>query len=386
MRGRAIAALALTAALTAALATACSDDDGTDAGPSSSETPSTTPSTAASSPTSPTSPSSPSSPTSASGGPADRPAPLTARDDLLAWRPVPGSTDRAVSRTVTQGGTWTLGATDAKAVLTGPRGTTSYAAAGRRVSDALVDQQYAVVVLQDEAEQRPSVATVTDLRTGKSFTLDGRSDVPTTTGGVWALGAGRLLHATVRGGAYCLATVDLATRAATVGWCAEKQHGFNAAHVTPAGDSVLGFDAGRPSCRTALALAGSTATPFTGVTRCKAWEGLVTDDGAVWSVIPREQETEAGHYYARTGDSYVDLGVGVSSTLTWCAGAAYFARDPEREGRPATLMRWSPGDGLTVAYRSPPGDAFLEPPRCGGNTLTVTALTSSGDEQVTADL
>ena len=39
-------------------------------------------------------------------------------------------------------------------------------------------------------EQRPSRATVTDLETGKTFEINGRSDVPTTTGGTWALGDG----------------------------------------------------------------------------------------------------------------------------------------------------------------------------------------------------
>jgi hypothetical protein len=49
-------------------------------------------------------------------------------------------------------------------------------------------------------------------------------------------------------------------------------------------------------------------------------------------------------------------------------------------------MRWSPEDGLSVAYESPNGQAFIEQPRCGGDTITVTALTSSGDEQVSAGL
>ena len=49
-------------------------------------------------------------------------------------------------------------------------------------------------------------------------------------------------------------------------------------------------------------------------------------------------------------------------------------------------MRWTPGAGLEVAYESSGGNAFLSPPRCGGDTVTVTALAQSGDEQVSADL
>jgi hypothetical protein len=37
-----------------------------------------------------------------------------------------------------------------------------------------------------------------------------------------------------------------------VTWCAAAKHGFNAAHVTDAGTSVLTFDDARPSCRTVL--------------------------------------------------------------------------------------------------------------------------------------
>jgi hypothetical protein len=40
-----------------------------------------------------------------------------------------------------------------------------------------------------------------------------------------------------------------------------------------------------------------------------------------------------------------------------------------------------------VAYASAgTGKAFLAPPRCGGDHLTVTAYSSSGDQQITAAL
>ncbi|ABL83912.1 MULTISPECIES: hypothetical protein [unclassified Nocardioides] len=305
--------------------------------------------------------------------------------DLLDWQPVDGP----VEATATRSGEWTLtvdrGGRGYR--LDGPEPARGTAGPGQRVGDALIDGDWAVVVLQDQAEQRPMTAEVTDLATGKRFRVDGHSQVPTTTGGTWALGEGRLVHATVGAkGAYCLATVDLATRASEVGWCAPKRHGFNDARITPAGTSLLSFDDGQPSCRTLVSVEGDRATPFPGVEDCKGWDGLRTDDGAVWSVIPKERQVESAHFYASAGDTQADLGPGTAGTLVWCAGAAYFVRDPQREGDPASLMRWAPDTGLAVVYRSPGGQAFLAEPRCGGDTLTVTALAEDGDEQVAATL
>ena len=325
--------------------------------------------------------SSPSTPqTSTTSSPTASSSPATALD----WRPVPGS----VRNEVTTGGDWTLTVkgNGASWSLDGPQSSTGGGQSGFRVSDALLDADWAVVVLQDRTEQQPSRAVVTDLGTGKSFTVDGRSDVPTTNGGTWALGDGRLLHATVHRGAYCLASVDLATQESTLGWCAPKRHGFNGAHVTPAGDSVLGFDSGRPSCRTLIALDGSDGTPFEGVPDCSAWDGLRTEDGAVWSVIPDEHRIEEAHFYATTPGGQQDLGPGTAGSLVWCGGAAWFVRDPQREGDPAALVRWSAADGASVAYESAGGQAFLSAPRCGGDAITVTAMTSQGDEQVSASL
>jgi hypothetical protein len=353
---------------------ACASDDGSDAEP----TPSAT--------------ASPSTPTAApsddrtAGGTADAPAPLTPATDLLEWRPVDGP----VGDVVTRNDEWTLTVTDGGKGwrLSGPAANGGGGRAqGRTVSDALLDDDWAVVVLQDKAEEKPSVATVTDLGTGKSFTLGARSDVPTTNGGTWALGEDHLLHATVdKSGAYCLASVDLTSRSSEVAWCAPERTGFNAAHITDAGDSILTFDDSDPACRTVVSVSGGAITPFEGAAECKAFEGAVTEDGAVWSVLPDEQRVEESHLYARVGDGYFDLGPGSAGSLTWCDDAAYFARDPQKQGAPAALMRWSPDGGLSVVYESPKGDAFIDAPRCGGETLTLTALTSAGDEQVTTDL
>ena len=238
------------------------------------------------------------------------------------------------------------------------------------MSDALLDNDWAVVVLQERTESRPNRAEVTELATGDTFTVDGSSDVPTTNGGTWALGDGRLLHATIGpGGAYCMAAVDLATRESTLGWCAPKRHGFNGAQIAPGGTSLMSFDAGRPSCRTLMEIDGTEATPFDGVDQCVAWDGLLTDDGAVWSTISDERRIEKAHFYATTGGAQSDLGPGTAGSLVWCSGAAYFTRDPQTEADPAALMRWSPTDGLAVVYESQSG-APSSPSRAAAGTTS----------------
>ncbi len=103
-------------------------------------------------------------------------------------------------------------------------------------------------------------------------------------------------------------------------------------------------------------------------------------------MVENERRIEAAHFYARVGDGYFDLGPGTSGSLTPCAGSAYFVRDPQRDGDPARLMRWSADGTLAVVYETGGGHAALSAPRCGGDTITVTALTSRGDEQVSAPL
>lgn len=362
------------AALLLAL-TACSGTD--EKRPLARPTPSSTPTSSPSQPTA--------TPSAAlRGGTAEEPVVLPPEVQLLDWRPLPGP----VGDTVTRSGDWTLTVNEAgtRAELEGPGSSSGSGSSDERITDAFIDGEYAVVVFQDKQETRPNRAEVTDLATGRGFTVDGSSDVPTTTGGSWALGQGRLLHATVDRRSYCLASVDLATRKSTRGWCAPARHGFNSARITPAGDSLLTFDDSQPACRTVVAVSGTAIEPFPGVPDCKGWDGLLVDGGAVWSVIPKENQVEAAHFYARSADGYYDLGPGTSGSLTWCADAAYFVRDPQRDGAPAALMRWSPDDGLAVVYQSPGGQAFLAEPRCGGDTMSVTALAEGGDEQVSATL
>ena len=75
---------------------------------------------------------------------------------------------------------------------------------------------------------------------------------------------------------------------------------------------------------------------------------------------------------------WFDLGRGTSGTLVACAGAAYFVRDPATRQDPAALLRWDPArHALSTVFTSKGhGNAFLSPPRCGGDHLTVTAFSA----------
>ncbi|HET7194573.1 MAG TPA: hypothetical protein VFI99_06235 [Nocardioides sp.] len=320
------------------------------------------------------------------GGTAASPAAVEPTINLLKWTRVPGP----ATATVTRSGAWTLSVAEGggRATLQGPSGSRTFVADSRqRISDGLIDGDWAAVVFQDEQETQPATAQIVRLGAkGGDFTVDASSDVPTTTGGTWALGDGTLVHPTIGpGGSYCLATVDLEKRTSERTWCAEKRHGFNAAQITPAGTSLMTFDDQQPSCRTVAQVASEDVVPFDGVEKCLGWEGVLVDDGAVWSVVPKQNRVEEARYYARSGDAYFDLGPGTSGTLAWCGGATYFAQDPVRDGDPARLLRWTPAGELEVVYETRGrGPAFLTEPRCGGDRITVTAVAESGDEQVSA--
>ncbi len=359
MRG---ALVPLVVVVMATLAACASDDDG-DPGPASAQV----------------------SP-APEGGTAESPAKVEATTSLMEWVPAPG----AAENTVTTNGTWflTVESSGRAYRLDGPDqsfGTGSND--NTRITNALLDTGWAVVVRQDQAEKEPAVAEVTDLGDGSQYKIGQDGDVRTTAGGTWALGGDTLVHPTVSpDGDYCLATVDLVSRVSSRGWCAPPNHGFNSAHVTSAGTTLLTFDDAKPSCRTVGTVAEESMEPFPGVPDCTAWEGAILGkDEAVWSVIPDEADLDAAQFFARDGNEYFDLGPGTSGTLVPCADATYFVRDPQIEGGPAQLLRWD-GASLTVVYEAPPGQSFLEAPRCGDKALVVTALSEGGDEQVMAAL
>ncbi|MFN8192953.1 MAG: hypothetical protein U0R80_01555 [Nocardioidaceae bacterium] len=320
------------------------------------------------------------------GGDSGPPTPVEAGTDLLDWTKAPGK----VTDTTTVAGDWTLTVTEEadKATLDGPDGAMSIPA-GRNglITDALIDGAWAVVVVSDTFEEHPATATVVDLDSGDTFTLDSDSDVPTTNGGTWALGDGRALHATIGPDrAYCLASVDLAAQTSEIAWCAPERNGFSNARISVGGDSMMTFDDSRPSCRRVVSVADGDVTEFPGVTECKGWDGVLLGASRVWSIVPKGSQVEAARLYASIGDRFFDLGPGKSGTLVACGDAAYFTRDPQTDRGPAELLRWTDDGTLSVVYQSPKaGGAFIAgPARCGGDELTLTALTSSGDEQVTA--
>jgi hypothetical protein len=402
MRRPHLSAYAAGTALLLALA-GCSSGDGADV---ADPTPAEATGTTAQSP--------PDSPTPGGG---TRPTPLEPGVDLLDWQPVPGSVDDVV----TVAGRWTLtvSADGARATLDGPTPTTVRAEDGHRISTAQIDDAHALVVSQDTREQRPATATLVDLDTGATSAVGGGSEVPTTTGGTWALAGDHAFYATYggpSGRAYCLASVDLASvdlasvdlaSVDLVGgsqqqvWCAPQRQGFSNARAGADGAlSLLTFDDSQPSCRTLVSLAGANPddpdpdldpAPYADPTACKGWEGVTLDDATVWTEIPKESRIEQAVAYAAGPDGIVELGDATSGTLIACDGAAYFARDAGG-GEPAKVLRWSPETGLDAVYRAPGGsgkgrDGFVVAPlRCGGDHLTLTALTSAGDEQVTAPL
>ena len=335
------------------------------------------------SPEPPTSSSGSSAPTSDPPSPTQDPStPVTPLD----WKPVPGPVDD----TVTRSSTWTVTVDKARteARIDGPASLGLGSGGRTTVSNVLVDQERVVVVMEDTRAERPDEATIID-SSGGTATIDGTSSPPTTTGGTWAMGQQLLAHATVdTNGAYCLATVSLESGQGDTPWCAEPRHGFRGAIISDAGLSVMSFDDQRPvSCATLLAIDGSDATPFEGVTDCAGWDAVRLGNGTVWSEVPDPKRSEEAEIHGRLDGQVLDLGPATTGTLTYCAGAAYYVSDPQTDDDPARLVRIDPHGATTVVYESTSrGNAFLSAPRCGGDAITITSYGDQGDEQVSADL
>jgi len=310
-------------------------------------------------------------------------APVTAKptENILDWHPVTADT---AGRVVSDGELTAVVDAGATAVrFTGARTVTVPAGDGRRVSDVLVSEAYAVVVAQDKLEEQPLRFTVLRASTGASKEISGPRPA---SGGPVALNGSTLHYATLDDGLYCLASFDIGTSKGEVTWCAPEHHGFSKVKASPAGLALQTFDDKRPiSCRTlATVTDDGELTPLGGVPDCKGWDALATGDGAVWSTVANERQVERGNFFASAGSQVLALGIGVTGSLTWCGDSAYFVRDAQKGGR-AQLLRWTPEHTLEIAYQSPGrGEAFLESPRCAGTVLTVSAYGEGGDEQVSA--
>ena len=303
--------------------------------------------------------------------------------NLLDWQSL-GEPER---NTVIRSPDWTLSVPDsgAEAHLLGPASEeTIPAGRGRRITDAFLDGEHAVVVAQDEAEQRSQTITVVELEPFATTTV--RSPRP-GPGGPVAYDGGTLTYATYRpGGDFCLATYDVAAGSGEKGYCAPKREGFTNASVSPAGIGLMTFDDTRPvSCRTLVEVDGPQTTSVPGVPECTGWDVLLTGTGAVWSTLPNERRVERGEFFATVDGSVTALGPGTTGTLTWCGDSAYFVRDAQKDRDKARLLRWTPDDELEVVYETRGlGDAFLAPPECADGVLTVSAYAEAGDERVWA--
>ena len=367
---RAFSTYAAGALLVGGLLAGCADDE-----PAPTAEPSSTPGTTESPGTS-GSPSATDGPTESPDGGQVTPTPA-----LLDWTPTGESPDDVV----VVGDQWrvrVLGEGD-RAEVTGPDGPrTIEAGTGRRIEEVLLDEEWLVVVAQDEQGTRAAEATVVELSTG-----DGRRlTPPPASGGSWAMHGGTLHYPTTGPQeTYCLAAFDLASGQGEVDYCAAPRHGFAGVVASSTTTALMTFDDARPvSCRTLATLTDGVAEPLAEAPACTGWDVAATPTGAVWSVLTDENQVGVGAFSASADGTTYDLGTGATGTLTPCGDSVYFARNAAG-GQPAQLLRWTPEATLEVAYEAPgDGPGFLGEPACAGEVLTVSAFGAGGDEQVSA--
>lgn len=319
------------------------------------------------------------------GGAIDEPTVVEPTTDLLDW-----SDDGVPRGTQVRGPEWQglVSEDRSTADVAGIRNRLTFAAGpGRRISELLMSEDWAVVVRQDEAETRPSEVDVLDLTTGDRTALAGPEPA---SGGSWALTDGDLYYPTYGDDrAYCLATSALADSNGEDGWCAPDGTGFSNLTASEHGVGMMTFDDARPvACRTVNLLDGSgLPQPVEGPANCIGWDVAATADGAVWSEVPKPRRQEEAVFRASAGGTFFDLGPGTTGTALPCGDSVFFVRDPQGADDPARLMRWTPDHTLEVAYESPStGNAFLGEPTCGGGVLTVPSYGEEGDELVWANV
>ena len=344
----------------------------------------TEPTTSSASPSSTSSPGSTATPATPSSTPTATTTPsggeVTPTPALLDWSPVVASPEGLV----VQGVEWSVrvnpAGTRAKVAGPGP-GQRVAAGPGRRIDQVLLDDEWLVLVAQAE-DGRPAKATVLELATGEGRRLTPRP----APAGDWAMHGGTLHYPTTGPEeTYCLAAFHLPSGQGEVDYCAPPQHGFSNVVASSTTTALMTFDDTRPvSCRTLATLTDGVAEPLPGVPECVGWDVAATPTGAVWSVLPDEQQVEAGRYHATADGATYDLGVGATGTLTPCGDSVYFARNAAA-GRPAQLLRWTPDATLEVVYAARgTGPGFLSEPACAGSVLTVTSFGAGGDEVVSA--
>jgi hypothetical protein len=307
---------------------------------------------------------------------------VAATPAVLDWKPTGGGPEDR--RTV--GPEWTalVDEPGTTATFEGPSGRVTVETGGRRpVGDLLMNADWAVVVASDEQQQLPVLAKLVDLSDGTTHDITHPAPSPSS----YALAGDRVLYGTYdRGGAYCLAEVEAATGTGDFTWCAPKRTGLTRVTHGAGGTAFLSFDDQRPvSCRTPMLFSDGRARPVEEAADCSAWDVAATPGGAVWSEVRRERQAEEGDFRAVADGTTYDLGPGTTGTLLPCGDSVWFVRDPQSRTEPARLMRWTPDATLEVAFESEAqGTAFLAPPECAGDVLTVSSFGPGGDAQVSA--
>lgn len=322
---------------------------------------------------------------SSTGGQTGSPAVVDPVVGLLDWK----DTGHSAEQRVVVGAEWrvVVDAAGRRAVLehADEAGLTITAAAGRRISEVLLDDDWAVVVQQDKPGNQPSRAEWIDLDT---MTKRNVTTPEPAGGGSWALTDGNLYYPTYgQDSAYCLATLALADSNGEDGWCAPDRTGWSGLTASDAGVGMLRFDDTRPvACRTVNLLdASGVPQHVDGPPDCTAWDVAATADGVAWSTVPKPRRQEEAHFYASANGEHFDLGPGTTGSLVPCGDSVFFVRDPKNRADPARLMRWSDDQRLEVAYESAStGDAFLGEPTCARDVLTLSSFGAAGDEQVWA--
>lgn len=317
-------------------------------------------------------------PTPGGGDPAD---PASPQVRLLDWSSTGGSPDER--RTV--GSTWTalVDQQGRSVTFSGPDDITLEAGGGRVISQVAMDGDIVLVAEEPPSGEGEPAATVLDLGAGSSYQV-----TRPPAGRSWALHDGTLHYATFDpDGDYCLVATEVATGSGEFVHCAPARHGITRTTSGEHGTAFLLFDDQRPiSCRTPTLLAADgRATPVAEAADCSAWDVAAMPGGAIWSEVPRERRADEGVFHAVADGTRYDLGPGTTGSLTPCGDSAYFVRDPAGRDDRAQLLRWTPDATLEVVFESEArGDAFLAPPECAGDVLTVSSFGAGGDEQVSA--
>lgn len=173
---------------------------------------------------------SPTPSTAQTPSPSPVPVVLDPRPARLEWSTVADT--RADSVIVTDWGE--VGTTDKRVNVPPGRGPDHEAGPGFRFSDTLVDGPYLVTVAEDDAETKPSLVRIHDLRTGTIRRFGAPRAPAVAAVGSWAVGLGQLAYATYQGRRYCLALADLATGRGKVVHCAARRTGLNGFHLSDA--------------------------------------------------------------------------------------------------------------------------------------------------------